>query len=85
MISLMMAGVALSQESRQRNESECAVTTVEDWLPSIIAPMAGEYPLWLVATLGRWHGADGAHNLYWVVARDRPGDLLVVAKRLGGS
>lgn len=64
----------------------CEVTPVDEELSlPFIAPAAGVHPLWLVDASWVWSGAEAAVNLYWVVARNRPGDLLVTGRRLDGA
>ena len=71
--------------AERSSPAACAVTPTEDRLPSIIAPMAGDYPLWLVDVSGPFRGPGMPYNLYWVVARDHPGDLVVTGHRLDGE
>lgn len=62
----------------------CVATPMNDRLPGVIAPMAGDGPVWLVQGLnGRWIGEP--IKSVWVVDRKAAGDLTVTGKRLDGT
>ena len=63
-----------------RRTEDCRTTPTVD----LIAPMAGETPLWLVTAFGPWSSPDAPQNLYWVVQRDHSGDLVVTGHRIEG-
>ncbi len=51
-----------------------------------IAPAAGSYPVWVVdGSHGHWRGPEALVKTAWILARDNPGDLTVVARRLEGN
>ena len=53
---------------------------------SAIAPAAGAYPVWVVdGSFGHWRGPDAAVKTAWILARDNPGDLSVVGRKLDGE
>ena len=58
---LVFAGVetpAVSSTVAQA-EARCPATALEDRLPTIIAPMAGSEPIWLVdGSFNRWSGPE---------------------------
>lgn len=63
-------------------EGACPITPKLD-IVSAIAPAAGEYPVWVVdGSYGRWPGPDELVKTAWILARNNPGDLTVVAKKL---
>lgn len=67
-------------------EATCAATPLEDRLPSIIAPMAGQHPVWLVGgSFGRWYGSTELVKSVWVLARDVPGDLVLRGHQRDGD
>ena len=67
-------------------ESQCPATVLEDRLPTIIAPMAGSEPIWLVdGSFNRWLGPDGLAKSVWVLSRGVEGDLVVSGRRLDGT
>ena len=54
-------------------------------MPDIIAPMAGEEPIWLVdGSFGKWLGPETLVKSVWVLTRASGGDLLVRGRRLAG-
>ena len=63
----------------------CPATPLEDRLPEVIAPMAGEEPIWFVGgSVPEWHGAVLEKSV-WVVSREAVGDLSVSGRRLDGK
>ena len=63
---------------------DCATTPVEDLLPGVMAPLAGEAPIWVVdGSFGSWLGPEEAVKTAWVVERDLRKDVLVEGHRLG--
>ena len=79
------AGVSLfsSTDLLSAQPQDCAATPVEDLLPGVIAPMAGETPIWVVdGSFGHWRGPKEAIKTAWVVDRDLREDVLVEGRRL---
>ena len=67
-------------------EARCPATPLEDRLPSVIAPMAGRHPVWLVnASRHTWRGPDVRIKTAWVVARDALGDLVLRGRQRDGT
>ncbi len=65
--------------------SSCRATPKLE-LVSVIAPAAGSYPVWVVdGSYGHWRGAEVRVKTAWILARDKPGDLMVVARKLDGE
>lgn len=62
----------------------CPATPLEDRLPEVIAPMAGEEPIWLVTSFGKWFGPKVLAKSVWIVSRGAAEDLLVTGHRLDG-
>ncbi len=53
---------------------------------SAIAPAAGAYPVWVVdGSFGRWRPSGTTVKTAWILARDNPGDLRVVGRRVDGE
>jgi len=66
-------------------ESNCPATPKLE-VVAAIAPAAGSYPVWVVdGSYGRWRGPEALVKTAWILARDNPGDLIVVARRLDGD
>ncbi len=66
-------------------ESSCPATPKLE-VVAAIAPAAGDYPVWVVdGSYGHWRGPEAPVKTAWILARDNPGDLTVVARRLGGN
>ncbi len=66
-------------------ESSCPATPKLE-VVAAIASAAGDYPVWVVdGSYGHWRGPEAPVKTAWILARDNPGDLTVVARRLGGN
>ena len=53
---------------------------------SAVAPAAGAYPVWVVdGSYGRWRSPNAAIKTAWILARDNPGDLSVVGRKVNGD
>ncbi len=79
-VSMLLAGYAKSIA-----DSSCP-TTPKLEVVSAIAPAAGSYPVWVVdGPNGHWRGSEALVKTAWILARDNPGDLTVVATRLDGN
>ena len=75
-----------SSSSPAAAEPQCPATGLEDRLPTIIAPMVGSEPIWLVnGSFNRWLGPDGLVKSVWVLSRAVEGDLVVSGHRLDGA
>ncbi len=67
-------------------DMSCSATPLEDRMPDIIAPMAGDEPIWLVdGSFGEWVGPEVLVKSVWVLSRAVSGDLLVRGRRLDGA
>jgi len=77
------AVVVANDNPALRSDSVCAVTPAVDRLPSVIAPMAGAYPAWLV-TDSVWPGRNVPAKSALVLSRDAPGPLIVTGHRVDG-
>ena len=85
---LVFAGVQPPADSPSVTQAEarCPATALEDRLPTIIAPMAGSEPIWLVdGSFNRWSGPEGLVKSVWVLSRGVEGDLVVSGRRLDGT
>ena len=66
-------------------ESGCPATPKLE-VVAAIAPAAGSYPVWVVdGSYGHWRGPEVLIKTAWILAKDNPGDLIVVARRLDGD
>ena len=75
-----------STEQSETPDATCPVTPLEDRLPSIIPPMAGYHPVWLVdGSAGTWPGSDARVKSLWVFSRDVSGDLVLRGQKRDGS
>ena len=87
--ALLIALLAVQGDASPRSAVACDVTPYNDMLPEVVAPLAGEHPIWLVT--GDRSGSDlawvrpecGVKTL-WVIAREAVGDLIVEGRRLDG-
>ena len=64
---------------------ECVPTPKLDLLPGVIAPMAGDGPVWVIATGNGGWGDTLPLKTVWVLARRLSGDLRVSGHRLDGA
>lgn len=81
-----VSGPAFGQGQEAVVAFECSVTPAEDLIPSI-GVMVGHDPVWIINDgHDQWRGPDQLVKTAWVVARDHPGDSLVVTgRRLDGE
>jgi hypothetical protein len=64
----------------------CAISPVEDRLPTVIARMSGQDHAWLVdGSSGRWAGVNQVVKSVWVFSRKATGSLRVTGRRLDGE
>lgn len=67
----------------QQQAFECPTTPLEDRLPTVIAPMAGSEPIWLVdASFGHWLAEEKRVTVIWVLSRPVGDQLVVRGRRL---
>ena len=60
----------------------CPITPTLE-VVSAVAPAAGAYPVWAIdGSFGRWGGPDAQIKTAWILARDNPGDLTVLAQKI---
>jgi hypothetical protein len=63
----------------------CAVSPTENPHPTVIGPITGEHPAWLMdGSAGRWAGGDQVVKTLWVLSRKASGSLRVQGRRLDG-
>lgn len=63
----------------------CAVSPTENPHPTVIGPITGEHPAWLIdGSAGRWAGGDQVVKTLWVLSRKASGSLHVQGRRLDG-
>jgi hypothetical protein len=63
----------------------CAVSPIENPLSTVIGPITGEHPAWLIdGSAGHWDGADRRVKTLWVFSRKASGSLRVQGRRLDG-
>jgi hypothetical protein len=62
----------------------CAASPVEDRLPSVVAPLTGTEPAWVVDSGGRWQGPNQVVKTLWVFSRKATGSLRVTGRQLDG-
>ncbi len=80
LISLLTMALLISAEKAEPNaESGCPATPKLE-IVSAIAAAAGSYPAWVVdGSYGHWRSPEALVKTAWILARDNPGDLTVVA------
>lgn len=85
LIAVVSVGFAVSPNPVfAQSEPTCNATPRQERL-SVIAPMAGEDPVWLVdGSFGLWQTAETPVKSVWVLARDVSGDLVVEGRLIGG-
>ncbi len=82
---LIVALLITAGRADQLADMNCPATPKLE-IVSAIAPAAGAYPVWVVdGSFGRWRAPDAAVKTAWILARDNPGDLIVVGRRLDGD
>ena len=86
LISLLTVGLLITASHAESiADSSCPVTPKLE-VVAAIAPGAGSYPVWVVdGSYGHWRGPEALVKTAWILARDNPGDLTVVARRLDGN
>ena len=86
LVSLLTVALLISAGNAEPiAESSCPATPKLE-VVAAIAPAAGDYPVWVVdGSYGHWRGPEAPVKTAWIFARDNPGDLTVVARRLGGN
>ena len=85
-ISILTVALLISAgRAEQVADTSCPATPKLE-IVSVIAPAAGAYPVWVVdGSYGRWQGSDALIKTAWILARDNPGDLIVVGRKLDGD
>ncbi len=82
---LMVALLITAGRADQLADMNCPATPKLE-IVSAIAPAAGAYPVWVVdGSFGRWRAPDAAVKTAWILARDNPGDLTVMGRRVDGD
>ena len=67
-----------------RAQRHCPASPLSDLLPSIVAPVAGENPIWLAdGSFGSWIGEGHLVKSLWVLSRAASGAFIVTGRRLG--
>jgi len=86
LISLLTVALLITVSNAEPiAESSCPATPKLE-IVSAIAAAAGSYPVWVVdGSFGHWRGPEALVKTAWILARDNPGDLTVVARRLEGN
>jgi hypothetical protein len=86
LISFLIGALLITVGYTEPNaESSCPATPKLE-VVAAIAPAAGSYPVWVVdGSYGHWRGSEALVKTAWILARDNPGDLTVVAGRLDGN
>jgi hypothetical protein len=79
-LMMLMAAVQASAQT-----GECVPTPRRDVLPDVIAPMAGDEPIWFIdGGGGAWAGPDAPVKSVWVLARRVSGALVASGRQLDG-
>ncbi len=82
---LTVALLITAGRTGQLADTSCPATPKLE-VVSAIAPAAGAYPVWVVdGSFGHWRGPDAEVKTAWIMARDNPGDLTVVGRRVDGE
>ena len=82
---LTVALLITAATTEQPVDTNCPATPKLE-IVSAIAPAAGAYPVWVVdGSFGRWRSSGTAVKTAWILARDHPGDLTVVGRRIDGD
>ncbi len=82
---LTVASLITAAATEQLADTNCPATPKLE-IVSVIAPAAGAYPVWVVdGSFGRWRRSGTAVKTAWILARDHPGDLRVVGRRVDGE
>lgn len=82
---LTMAPLILAGNTESVAESSCLATPKLE-VVAAIAPASGAFPVWVVdGSFGHWRGPEAIVKTAWILARDNPGDLTVVARKLDGD
>lgn len=77
---LMWPALSFSQSA------DCTPTPRRDLLPNVIAPMAGEDPIWFIDTTGGvWQGFDLRVKSVWILSRRLSGPLEVTGRLRNGT
>ena len=78
---LTLLGATVSAQN-----SECVPTPRRDLLPDVIAPMAGDDPIWFIdGSGGVWQGRNTPVKSVWVVARNVTGALVASGRQINGT
>ena len=84
---LFAAGLAIALmpigASSAAAQPVCRQSPVQDLLPSVVGPMMGADPAWLVSDSAQWSSADAPVKTLWVVRRtDQP--VRITGQRVDG-
>lgn len=86
-VLVMLAATCAAAEGHF-GSATCDATPYQRLLPEVVAPMAGQSPIWLVTGAspgsGLWIQSECGVKTLWVVARGVEGHLTVQGKRLDG-
>jgi hypothetical protein len=63
----------------------CSASPLEDRLPSVVAPMRGTEPAWVVDSGGRGQWPNQVVKTLWVFSRKAAGSLRVTGRQLDGA
>lgn len=78
--------LAIATPPDPRQDGGCTATPRQDLLPTVIAPMAGQAPIWFIDSgNGAWAGADAPVKSVWVIQRHSSAALTVTGRQLDGS
>jgi hypothetical protein len=80
----MIALVILSMTGVLGQVSTCRESPTTDSLPSVVAPMTGKAPVWIVDGRAPWSGADYPTKTLWVFSRAAK-NVRIEGRRLDGG
>ena len=85
-LSLLTVALLITAGRAEQVADTICPATPKHEIVSVIAPAAGAYPAWVVdASFGHWRGSEARIKTAWILARDNPGDLTVVGRKLDGD
>lgn len=82
-VAVLLVSIGASASAQT---AECVPTPRRDLLPDVIAPMAGDDPIWFIdGNGGVWEGPDAPVKSVWVVARSVSGPLIASGRQINGT
>ena len=86
LVSLFATTLLISAGNKESVATSSCPVTPKIEIVSVMAPAAGDYPVWVVdGSYGHWRGSETPVKTAWILARDNPGDLTVLARKRGGE